>query len=232
MENRNSGELLEPGARREPLFVSISAWAALILCLWVGGCAAPGEPLERKPLVPAAVTDLSAQQLGNDVILTFTMPQKNTDQRPLKQTPVIEIYRALAPTPAQQRPSPTLLVTIPAAIADQYAADKGQIRYADSLRASDFTTQPVEMIYMVRTRATPKKASENSNRVELSVYPPADAITDLNASLSREGVNLKWTPPAKTLVGLPAAIAEYHVYRAEVTAPADQTAPGSQSLMQ
>src|SRR5277367_3665725 len=57
------------------------------------GCASPGEPLERKPPAPTAVTDLAAEQSGNDVLLTFTLPKETVDHRALDQAPVIEIYR-------------------------------------------------------------------------------------------------------------------------------------------
>lgn len=223
METRNSAELWSACARRDSFFFLASIWPVVILISshFLGGCAAPGEPLERRPAVPATVTDLAARQLGNDVVLTFTMPKVNGDQRPLKQTPAIEIYRGIGPIGDQSSPSAALLVTIPAAIADQYRTDKGQIRYLDSLRASDFPIQGADRaVYMVRTRASAKKASADSNRAELRVYPAPEAINDLSASLSREGVDLKWTPPAKTLAGSTAAIAEYHIYRTEAATPA------------
>src|ERR1700678_4616480 len=71
-----------------------SLWAS---SLWLAGCAAPGEPQERKPSVPTAIADLAAQQLGNDVTLTFTLPKETVENCPLKQTPAIEVYRKFEP---------------------------------------------------------------------------------------------------------------------------------------
>src|ERR1700728_895598 len=64
------------------------------------GCAAPGEPYERKPPTPVAVTDLIAMQSGSDVLLTFTLPQEAVDNRPLTELPTIEIYRDFFTAPA------------------------------------------------------------------------------------------------------------------------------------
>ena len=53
--------------------------AAFLLSLVAIGCAAPGEPYERKPPTPIAITDLTAVQSGGDVLLTFTLPQEAVD---------------------------------------------------------------------------------------------------------------------------------------------------------
>jgi hypothetical protein len=86
-----------PQPRRQPtprsrarvfhFLFSIFAVAFLI------GCGVPGEPVERKPPIPTAVTDLAASQQGNNVILTFTFPKDSVEGRELKQPPAIEIFR-------------------------------------------------------------------------------------------------------------------------------------------
>src|SRR5271154_3809864 len=68
-----------------------------LLSLFIGGCAASAEPVERKTQVPTAVADLAASQSGNSVILTFTLPKETVDHRPLKQPPAVEIYRTVRP---------------------------------------------------------------------------------------------------------------------------------------
>src|ERR1700679_2914157 len=98
------------------------------------GCAAPGEPVERKPQVPTAITDLAAQQQGNDVTLTFTMPKETVEHRPLKQSPAIEIYRKFLPVPgpaATATTAPELVLTIPPAMVDHYS-QKGHARVVNA----------------------------------------------------------------------------------------------------
>ena len=105
------------------------------------------NPYARKPPVPQAVTDLAAEQSGNDVVLTFTLPREAVDRRPIDQPPTIEIYRdferpsGAGETRAAAQANPTLLVTIPAAMEDRYT-EQSHIRYADSLHADDFKKHP------------------------------------------------------------------------------------------
>jgi uncharacterized lipoprotein YajG len=58
---------------------SIFASVALL-----AGCAAPGEPVERKAPIPTAIADLAATQQGDTVILTFTLPKDSVEGRELK----------------------------------------------------------------------------------------------------------------------------------------------------
>lgn len=195
------------------------------------GCGVPGEPTERKPPIPTAVTDLAASQEGDNVILTFTLPKDSIEGRELKQPPAIEIFRDFQPLPSNPAPSsvsaatanPTLLVTIPSAMVPQFDTRR-QIRYEDALKPEDFTQHPnAQAVYMVRTRTSPKKVSANSNAAVLRVAPAADPITDLKAEITHQGVILTWTPPQKTAVGPAPPIALYRIFRREIpqtTAPA------------
>jgi len=193
---------------------------------FLAGCGAPGEPVERKAPTPTAVNDLAATQQGDDVILTFTLPKESVEGRELKQPPAIEIFRDFQPIPpagaapaagAAVSKAPTLLVTIPSAMVEQYDTRR-QIRYADELRPDDFTQHPgAQAVYMVRTRTSPKKVSANSNAVPLRVEPAADPITDLGAEVIHQGIILTWMPPQKTAVGTVAPIALYRIFRREVT---------------
>lgn len=161
-------------------------------------------------------------QAGNDVVLRFTLPKETVDRRPLKQLPAIEIYRVIRPagpaTPAVPAvsPEPRLTLTIPSAMVDQYS-DQGHIRAVDSLKAEDFRPNEESVAeYIVRTRASAKKESADSNSAILRIYPAADPIADLRVENTPSGVALNWTPPQKTLVGAAPTIAKYHVYRAEL----------------
>ncbi|MGA7853990.1 MAG: hypothetical protein WCA15_11750 [Candidatus Acidiferrales bacterium] len=235
MENRKGGSPSHPAqastlpASTFHFLLSIFAFA-----VFVGGCAAPGEPVERKPRAPTAVADLAVAQRGDEVVLSFTLPKESVDRRPLKQPPTIEIYRDFAAVPtssgtanAGAAPSapvnPTLLVTIPSAIVDQYD-DRGHIRYVDSLKPDDFSQHPgAQALYIVRTRTSPKKESADSNVAALRIEPAADAIADLQAQVTHQGVVLNWTPPQKDLVGSAPPVASYRVYRSEPESQAESS---------
>lgn len=167
------------------------------------------------------VTDLIAVQAGNDVILRFTLPKETVDRRPLKQLPAIEVYRAIRSASSATPPAPEispasrLIITIPSAMVDQYS-DQGHIRALDALKAEDFQPDQEKVAeYIIRTRASTKKESADSNSVVLHIYPAADPILDLKVENEHSGILLTWTPPQKTLVGSAPTIANYHVYRAE-----------------
>jgi fibronectin type 3 domain-containing protein len=192
------------------------------------GCAAPGEPVERKPQVPTAIADLAAQQQGNDVILTFTKPKETVERRPLKQTPAIEIYRKFEAVPGSAAPSakavPELILTIPPAMVDRYS-QKDHVHVVSALDAGDLSQHiGWTAAYTVRTRASSKKESADSNHAEVRVYPAADPIEDVKTEVTHAGIILRWTPPKKTPAGTTPAIVAYHIYRAEA-APGVQTQP-------
>ena len=204
-----------------------------ILSLFIGGCAAPAEPVERKPQVPVAVADLAATQSGNGVILTFALPKETVDRRPLKQPPAVEIYRAVRPAlPAAPGISGVdwtakLIATIPSEMVGHYA-DRGRFRYLDTLAPSDFPPH-ADMIanYTVRTRSSVRRESEDSNLATLPVFPAFEAIADLKPEITHAGVALSWTPPQKTLTGSAPPLAGYHIYRAEIKAEAATQAPAA-----
>jgi hypothetical protein len=193
--------------------------AAFLLSSIAMGCAAPGEPYERKPPTPVPITDLSAVQSGSDVLLTFTLPQEAVDNRPLPELPTIEIYRDFFTAPAAGEPAPkasarpTLLVTIPAAMEDHYAV-QGHIHFTDSLRPQDFVQHRDSLaVYTVRTQISEKKPSANSNVASVQVFAPLDAITDLRAEVTHAAIVLTWTPPTSSPAGSTPTLGVYHIYR-------------------
>ncbi len=202
-----------------PLFSQFLVLAVLVSVV-LAGCASPGEPIERKPLVPQAITDLAAAQSGNDIVLTFTLPTESVDRRPLDQAPAIEIYRDFEPLsgaggshPAVPK-NPTSLVTIPAAMVDRYAA-QGRIRYSDPIPADIYAANAESVpVYVVRTRVSEKKASVDSNVATLRPVPMPEPIADLRADVTQSAVVLKWTAPQKSPVGA-AQFSGYRAYRAE-----------------
>jgi hypothetical protein len=197
---------------------------------FLGGCAAPGEPIERKPPVPEAVKDLAASQSGNDVALTFTLPKETVERRVLKHPPAVEIYRDFVPasggTPSlPTAANPTLLFTIPSEVLDKYVA-RGRVRFVDSLRADDFAKHSgSQALYMVRTRASRKKESADSNFVALQIYPAPDPIEDLKAEVTHSAVVLTWTTPQKSAAGPAPPIATYEIFRVQPEPPAGGGAP-------
>ena len=229
-----------PGARGNKILTPRSAShiliASFLAAVFSAGCASPGEPLERKALVPLAITDLAAAQQGDTVVLTFSLPKESVEHRALKDSPAIEIYRSFSPSQSvgstnasvQQTPtSPVLSVTIPAAVADSYS-DRGFVRYEDVLIAEDFELHSGWIVqYTVRTQTSPKKSSADSNRADLPIFPAPDPIDDLKAEITHSAVILRWTAPQKTIAGPAPPLSGYRIYRAEGETSAAAAGSGS-----
>jgi hypothetical protein len=191
----------------------------MLIALVAAGCGAPAEPALRHVPVPENVPDLSVHQAGNDVILTFTVPKDTVWHEPLQHPPAVEIYRGFSgsanPANATKPAAPTrLLTTIPGAMSATYLQD-GKIRFVDNIPPETLAQHAGEQdVYLVRTRASRKKSSGDSNLASIPVYPPAEAVHDLAVTQTKQAVVLQWTPVQKSTAGgaLPGA-SVYRVYR-------------------
>jgi len=209
--------------RRLPVFrvpFSVFCFCALL------GCAAPGEPQPKRPPVPEAIADLAARQSGDAVVLTFTVPRRTVEHEPLAGPPAVEIYRGFQVTgAAKARISTQLVYTIPAALVDTYLTE-GRLRFVDPLKPEEITQSAGgQMVYMVRTRASKRRASADSNTVSVRVYPSPAPISDVKATVTQSAIELTWTPPARTVSGaaMPPLVG-YRVYRAQVEPGAEAAA--------
>jgi len=200
---------------------------SLFACVLAAGCAAPGEPSARHPVVPAAVTDLAARQSGNSFVLTFTLPQRSTDREALAEHPAIEIYRAaLAPgAVADKKTGWRLAYSIPPEQVDSYLKT-GQIEFRDVLTPDDFAGPAgSSLAYKVRTRAVKTRASQDSNVVLAKIHPAPEAPQDVRVQVTESALVVSWSEAA---VPAGASSRVYRVYRGEAEAgeetPAQQNA--------
>lgn len=203
------------------LAVRLALVITLGACL--SGCGSPEVPTPRHPIIPLPVTDLSGRQVGDTVILTFTLPALSTDQQPLADRPSVEIFRN---TPQGQISNPKaakknkttarLADSIPSENIDQYQKN-GHIEFPDKLDPSELADQSgTDLIYTVRTWVSQAKASTDSNAVSVRVYPAPAVVQDLHATLAETALVLGWSTPHGE--GGPSAgqAAGFRIYRAEV----------------
>ncbi len=190
------------------LAVCLLAWAL------VAGCAAPGEPTARHPVVPVTVTDLAARQYGKAFELSFTLPARSMDREALAEHPTIEIYRAmLRPGAAPDKKTPwRLAYTIPFEQVDTYLK-AGHIEFRDTLAPEAFTLPSGSSVaYKVRTSETKARASADSNIVTARIYSPLVAPGDVRVDVTEPALVLHWT---QTPVPPGASARVYRVYRAQ-----------------
>jgi hypothetical protein len=224
MENRRGTAF--QAAKRPAQF---SAIFRFILCifLFLAGCGAPGEPVPPSPPVPVAIKDLAAHQLGDGVQLSFTLPSNSISGQKLAAPPAIEILRGgVIPGGPADTKSFRVVYTIPGALVDNYRVD-GRVFFTDPIAPEETKSHPGGAVaYAVRTRASQKRASADSNDVSLRVFPVPAPIASVEARVTELAIELTWPAPAATAAGEPVtAITGYKIYRAE-THPAAAALPG------
>ena len=214
--------------RQQRFVLSIVIFSFLLL----GGCGAPGEPQPPSPPIPSTVNDLAAHQQGNGVQLVFSLPNRTVAGEKLAEPPAIEIFRgSLKSNGSPDSKSFKLVYTIPGALADSYAA-QGKIQFTDPLPSQDLRASPGAVYaYRVRTRASKKKDSADSNTVAAKVYPVPDRIVSLDARVTPNAIELSWPPP-QFAASAPSGeqVTGYQIYRGELDP--SSPAPASNDLSQ
>jgi hypothetical protein len=192
--------------------------AFALLPLVVGGCGAPGEPTPPSPPVPVVVSDLNARQAGDGVQLTFTLPAKTIKGERLTEPPSVEVLRgALKADGSPDNNSFRVVYTVPGALVGKYLSDD-HIQFVDPVAPEETRAHPgATLVYRVRTRASKKRASADSNAVTVRLFPVPQRIASVHAEVTQTAIALHWTPVTQTSGGDPLpAVPEYHVYRGEL----------------
>ncbi len=169
MRNKKGARLDTPGrAAQSCLFFCV----LLALAALVSSCGAPGEPIPPSPPIPVAITDLTAQQSGDGVLLTFTMPGKSTRSEKLKEVPAVEILRgALLPDGTPDAKSFRVVDTIPGALVNSYQ-QQGKIAFLDPLPPEEMRAHPGQsIVYRVRSYVSERKMSASSPDALVKVFP-------------------------------------------------------------
>jgi hypothetical protein len=198
---------------RASLLGLLAAAVAAILT----GCGAPGDPVPPSPPVPITIADLSAHQIGDGVALNFSLPAKTVRGDRLTQPPAIEILRGeLKPDGSPNPKSFHVVETVPGELAAKYQSeDRTQIITpvppTENRSASGF-----DAVFAIRTRASRKRASADSNAVKIHIYPVPAPVAEIKSDLAESAIDLSWQPITQTAAGEPIAVTEYRVYRGEL----------------
>lgn len=94
-----------------------SSWIGLfIVSAATVACGKKGPPLAPFVRVPAAVTAVTPQRIGDDIYLSFTVPETNADGQKPADIAALEVYAVtseIVPTTKKQRDLATLIATVP-----------------------------------------------------------------------------------------------------------------------
>src|SRR5229473_8535215 len=224
MENRKGTALHITGRPKQFLSIFLFLFSSF---LFSDGCGAPGEPVPPSPPVPVAIKDLAGHQAGDGVQLSFTLPSHSISGEKLAAPPAVEILRGSVKSDGSaDTRSFRNVYTIPGALVESYRAD-GHVRFTDPIAPEETKSHPGGMVaYVVRTRASKKRASADSNVVTLRVFPVAAPIISVEARVTESGVELTWPVPAGTAAGEPVStISGYRIYRSEIHPFAPSSSP-------
>jgi hypothetical protein len=181
----------------------------------LAGCGAPGDPTPPSPPVPTAIADLSGRQAGDGVQLLFTLPSKTIRGERLAETPAVEILRGAARPDGTPDPGSFRVVeTIPGALVGRYRVDD-HIQLISPIAPEEMQAHPgATILYRVRSRASKKRASPESNAVTVRVFPVPERIATIESRVTETSIDLSW-PAANHASGGDPVVAQYHIYRGE-----------------
>lgn len=192
--------------------------SVFVFCGAAAGCGAPGEPTAPSPPVPVAISDLSAHQAGDGAQLTFTVPAKTIKGERLAQPPAVEILRGeMKADGSVDAKSFRVVYTIPGSLLENYKFED-HTRFTDPLAPQEIKSHAGGGVpYLVRTRASQKRASADSNVVTMRVFPVSERIAAVEVRVTESAIELGWSAPTRTSAGDPlAGIPGYRIYRGEL----------------
>ena len=198
--------------RRALWKLGVGSWA-LILAL--AGCGKKGPPLPPLVDIPAAVSQLSARRVGDDVILTLALPVKNVDE----STPVnldridVYAYTGRSAPPAARFPEvarrigmiePTPEGTLPTTWHDTLTADEliegPPLPRAPGAAAINTTPPrnesraPLRRYYMAIAFSDRGRGGPPSALADVLLTPLPDAPPELHLTYDAETITVTWDP--------------------------------------
>jgi len=153
-----------------------------LLCLWPSGCGTPGAPQPPSLNLADPVADLAATRTGNQVLLTWTMPKRNTDKTAVKADVTARICRREESGPCNAVANdPSVTAAKPAS-------------YMETLPNSLASGEPRPVSYYVELFNRRGRSAGLSNAATVLAGAAPGAIEGLKAKVRKQGVVLSWTP--------------------------------------
>jgi len=187
---------------------------------YLNACGVQGTPHPPRVEVPAKVSDLTADQVGQNVEIHFTLPDLAADGQRLTKPLEVEILRATVP-PGRglaKLPEPEVWMHL---IADEWMphAQANELSYSAHLTEREFHDwQGQTLVVGVRTltlgfRHRPLE-SDNSNMVDVPIYDVSEPIQNFKVVTTEKAIELQFSAPAEMLGGAPVHdLAGFRIYR-------------------
>lgn len=202
-----------PRVRRDYLRV-----AFLPFLLGLAACGVPGPPVPPTPKIPVPPRGLVARQVGERVLLRWTLSRLHTDGSRLEGWPRLEVYRAFLPETTRLKEDfakqARVAYVIPEQVVDTYVHNEIVV-FPDPLPAAVLKKQAGRfVVYGVKAVNAKGQDAGFSNLVAQRVYPVPVPIDRIDTRVTEQAIELRWRPPQRTTSGTPLeAIAGYQIYR-------------------
>ena len=166
-------------ALRRTLVTSVAAAVMLMT-----GCAMVAAPKPPSLKLPQPVTDLTAQRIGNTVVLHWTMPKRATDKVLLEGLQGVKVCRYEGSGPC-------------VVVARLQAMPQTEASYIDKLPGALVTGPLRALTYMVELENAAGRTAGPSNVAVTAAGAVPQRIADAHARVQENGVVLEWTPTGR-----------------------------------
>lgn len=187
--------LLSRPARSVPSHLPLAGLAAALTLasLLATGCASPGPPHAPSLNLPQPVSDLTASRTGNIVELHFTLPHLSTDKLPLynPRHHHTSVHGTVCRSLIQGSCTTVAKLDIPLS-----ATDHTPYTWHESLPADLTTGEPRLLRYQVVFLSPLGKSAGPSNTAFTAAGPAPVPIEALQATGTRAGTRIQWSPMA------------------------------------
>ena len=193
----------------------LGSWV-LVLAL-TAGCGKNGPPLPPFVRVPAAVSQLTARRVGDDVILNLALPAQNVDQSTPVSLARVDVYgytgRTAPPVPRFTEVAQLVgkIDSVPGAplpatmVRDALTSDKlvegpplARTALASTKTAvpaqKEDTRAPLKRFYLAVAFSERGRPGPPSPVVEVLLTPLPDSPADVHATYNEQAVTLTWEP--------------------------------------
>jgi hypothetical protein len=195
-----------------------------VLCLAgaLTGCANPGPPLPPSMNLPAVVTTLTAERIGDTVSLNFPPPHLTSDGLLLRRSYTVTLCRAVDAGPCQpvqslQQNAPAIADHAPTPTPHMTPRLAPLLTLNDALPASLLTSPRRLLTYRVELTNAAGRSAGASNAAMTASGPEVPAVVGFHVEGAREGVRLLWA-------AVPAAMPRLHTVAERTTLPAAPSA--------
>ncbi|MDQ2833173.1 MAG: hypothetical protein M3Y50_05380 [Acidobacteriota bacterium] len=158
--------------------------SAGVMFLLASGCASPRPPQPPTLNLPEIVKDLTAERIGDQVILNWTTPRQSTDRLDIKGVITAQICRN---SPAAVPPTPACLPVL------RLTVSPGPGHATDSLPRSLTTGNPALLAYSVQLFNERGRSAGSAPQVYTAAGASPPAVAQFRATLAPGGVALEWT---------------------------------------